>query len=382
MANCNGLFTEFNNEIRLDNKRRATLREKRNDLRIRINGGYDIVKNLDKLDHILEFQSQGSYIMDTIINPIDKNDQYDLDDGVYFIGRLNRERRSKPQTFHNWVIKSIESGKSDNEVDEIIDKQTCVRVVYRGRNGDLNYHIDLPIYYAVKVNEPDLAHNNLGWIVSNPIHFIIWFENKIKSGFKKEFILESKLYSDQFNSWLDDIRKKDHQLRRIVRYLKAWGDFKKGDMPPGIIMTILAAENYVEDERDDIALKKTLENIKNYLLMNDFKCPRPSTPIGQDLFENYSESKKEYFKNALDSFINSAAKAIVENNQKESSKEWRKHFGERFKEGEDFDSDKREQDLKAIRDSVISGMAYTQRDGSITTNKSGVKNKEHKNYGA
>src|SRR3990167_1069570 len=99
MANCNGLFRDFNKEIRLDNNRRVTLREKRNDLRQRINVGYDVVKNLDKLDHKLEFQSQGSYVMDTLINPSDKDDQYDLDDGVYFIGNLTREQRPKTGTF-------------------------------------------------------------------------------------------------------------------------------------------------------------------------------------------------------------------------------------------------------------------------------------------
>ena len=351
MANCNGLFKDFNKEIRLDNHRRVLLREKRNDLRQRINGGYDVVKNLDKLDHNLELQSQGSYVMDTIINPSDKDDQYDLDDGVYFIGGLNREQRSKPETFHNWIIRSIENGKSDNEIDEIIDKQTC------------------------------LSNKNLDWIISNPDQFSIWIENKINSGFKKEFILESKLYSNQFDDWLNDMRKKDHQLRRVVRYLKSWGDFKKGDMPPGIIMTILAAENYIEDERDDISLKNTLVKIKDYLTRNGFKCPRPSTPIGEDLFKNYSDAKKEYFKNALDSFIESAKKAIDQSNQKESSNEWRKHLGGRFKEGENFDSDEREKELKVIRDSVITSAAYTQRDGSITSKNTGVKNKEHKNYG-
>ena len=38
MANCNNLFSEYNRSIRLTNERRVTLREKRNDLRKRING--------------------------------------------------------------------------------------------------------------------------------------------------------------------------------------------------------------------------------------------------------------------------------------------------------------------------------------------------------
>ena len=330
MANCNNLFTEFNKSIRLDDNRRVTLREKRNDLRKRINGGYDVVKNLDRLEHVMEFQSQGSYVMDTIINPSNQDDQYDIDDGIYFLGSLSRDDRPQPATFHNWIIKSIEAGKSDNEIEEIVDKNTCVRVVYKGRNGDLNYHVDLPIYYTIDIRQPDLADKKEWWHISNPIEFIIWFENKIKSGFKKEFILESRLYSNEFDTWLNDMRKKDHQLRKIVRYLKAWGDFIKGDMPPGIVMTILAGENYAEDLRDDIALKNTLINISDYLNNNGFKCIRPTTPIGEDLFENYKPEEKEYFKNALNSFIESAKQAIEMENQKSACRKWQKHLGDRF----------------------------------------------------
>ncbi|WP_086029117.1 CBASS cGAMP synthase [Tenacibaculum holothuriorum] len=330
MANCNNLFREFNRTIRLDNDRRIKLKEKRNDLRKRINGGFDIIKTNDNLNHRLEFQSQGSYVMDTIINPCNEEDQYDIDDGIYFLGELSREQRPEPSVFHDWIIKSIKSGKSDNDFEEIIDKDTCVRVVYKGDNGDLNYHVDLPSYYAIIVDEPDLADKKMWWQISSPIEFIIWFEKKINSGFKKEFIVESKLYSDQYSNWLNDMRKKDHQLRRIVRYLKAWGDFLKGDMPPGIVMTILAGVNYEEDDRDDISLEKTLKNIADYLVKNDFKCIRPTTPIGEDLFEKYKPQQKEYFKNALNSFIESAMQAIEMENQKSACRKWQKHLGDRF----------------------------------------------------
>lgn len=330
MANCNEIFIEFNKSIKLTDERRVLLREKRNDLRTRIKGGYNIVKNMEKLDHKMEFQSQGSYVMDTIINPIDEEGQYDLDDGIYFIGLLSRDSRPQPATFHNWIIRSIEEGKSDNEVEEIKDKNTCVRVIYKGRNGDINYHIDLPIYYVVDINNPDLADKKAWWYTSNPIEFIIWFENKIQSGFKKEFILESKLYSSEYDKWLNDIRKEDHQLRRIVRYLKAWGDFINEDMPPGVVMTILAGENYVENERDDISLKETLIEIKKWLIKNDWKCPRPTTPMGEDLFEDYSEERKKAFKDELEKFIVSANKAIKDTNKKDSCEYWQEHLGNRF----------------------------------------------------
>lgn len=332
MANCNTLFVEFNKEIRLNSDRRVQLRERRNDLRKRIKGGYENVKLLQTIDEEIEFQSQGSYVMDTIINPCLEDDEYDLDDGVYFIGHRADRQRPEPDAFHSFIIESIKTGQSPNTIEQIVDKDTCVRVKYKGNNGDFNYHIDIPIYYAINVKEPDLADKKDGWHVSNPIEFIVWFENKINSGFKAEFILESRMYSDEYDKWLNDVRKKDHQLRRVVRYLKAWGDNCKCEMPPGIVMTILAASdgNYKKDERDDVSLRDTLVNIKSWLERNGFTCPRPTTPVGEDLFKNYSTERKEAFKNELESFIESANQAIATSNQKDACPKWQKHLGNRF----------------------------------------------------
>ena len=330
MANCNTIFGEFNKLIRLNDQRRETLKEKRDDLRNRIYAGYNVVKDLEGFKHTMDFQSQGSYVMDTIINPSNADDQYDIDDGLYIIGELSREKRPTPKAFHDWIIKLIEAGKSDFEIEEIKDKDTCVRVIYKGRNGDLNYHVDLPSYYAINKDEPDLANKKDGWHLSNPIEFIVWFEKLIESGFKKEYILEFFNYKDEYHNWLTDIRKRDHQLRRIVRYLKAWGDLQRGEMPPGIIMTILAGENYVEDERDDVSLLKTLQKINKYLNENGFKCFRPTNPCDEDLFENYTTKQKKYFEQALESFIDSGEQAISHSNLKNACMKWQKHLGMRF----------------------------------------------------
>jgi hypothetical protein len=118
----------------------------------------------------------------------------------------------------------------------------------------------------------------------------------------------------------------------VVRYLKAWGDNLKGDMPPGVVMTILAGSNnnYAPDDRDDICLRNNLENIKNWLSQNGFRCPRPTTPKGDDLFIGYSQTKKDYFKKALESFALSADQALQSTNQKEACLKWQKHLGNRF----------------------------------------------------
>ena len=266
------------------------------------------------------FQTQGSFIMDTIIRPI--NDDYDLDDGVYFQGQQSREQRPTPQVFHTWVFNSV---NHDNDYEKVTDKRTCVRVKYK-----MGFHIDIPIYYAMQFDSPDLAETIKGWILSNPVEFIAWFEEKTNSGFQKAFLYEALKYAEPYEKWLTDIRKKDGQLRRLVRYMKAWADYKKDEMPCGIIMTILTAENFVLNERDDIAFRDTLIGVRNYLNGNGFKCPRPTSPIGEDLFAATSQEKKNYFMNALNTLIYSATLAVNAENEKDACKEWEKHFGSRF----------------------------------------------------
>jgi len=167
-------------------------------------------------------------------------------------------------------------------------------------------------------------------IVSNPVEFIAWFEEKVDSGFQKAFLYEREVMYEQYRRWSDDIRKTDAQLRRIVRYLKGWGDNLRGEMPPGIILTILAAKNYKANKRDDSALRDTLVSIKKYLDNNGFKCPRPTIPNGEDLFKNYSTARKDYFKKTLENFVTSANQAINNENQREACIKWQKHLGERF----------------------------------------------------
>lgn len=327
MSNCHDLFQHYNRAIKLSEEDRQKLKLSRNSLRERIKKGYEKLSDEDRKTHILKFQSQGSFIMDTIIKPLD--DDFDLDDGVYFIGNIaQRNRAGREQVFHNLIINAI-----DKEIsrEEILDKPTCVRVKYLKKNGDdLGFHIDLPIYYKEGYNTPELADTKKNWTISDPIAFIEWFELKAKSNFKKSYLLEYESNREKYKEWLSDIRKKDVQLRRLVRYMKAWADLKKKEMPCGIIMTILVAENFAVNERDDIAFRDTLIGIRNYLSRNGFQCPRPTSPTGEDLFAPTSEAGKEYFRKALNALIESANKAIDAESEKDACKEWEKHFGIRF----------------------------------------------------
>jgi hypothetical protein len=317
MANTHNVFQDYNNKIRLSETKRNELLLVRDSLRTRIANGYNVFRLTLPNAHKIVFQTQGSFIMDTLIKPI--HDDYDLDDGVYFIGNLSKSQRPEPSEFHRYIMIAIDKGYDD--IEKIIDKATCVRVIYKE-----GFHVDIPIYYADNLENPDLANKKDGWILSNPIEFISWFENKIQSGFKKAYLLEAAMY-DEYSRWITDTRKRDHQLRRIVRYLKSWGDLRREEMPCGLIMTILATNNYHIHERDDISLKETLINIQASL-QRKFICERPTTPVGEDLLKDYEN--KDAFMNYLGQFINNSKKALEEQNQKTACLYWQKSLGDRF----------------------------------------------------
>ncbi len=328
MADCHNIFMTFNQIIKLSDQDRNVLISSRNNLRDRIAKKFLLITESERGSHNIDFQSQGSFVMDTIITP--EQDDFDLDDGVYFLGELSENERINPSLFHDLIIKTIDK---HHQIEDIIDKDTCVRVRYsktKDFNKEGGYHIDLPIYYKENSDTPELAHKKKGWVESSPVEFIDWFEAKIKSGFQKGFLVEASKYKDSYEKWVQDIRKNDHQLRRLVRYLKAWADLKSNEMPSGIMMTIFVANNFELDDRDDISLLKTLKNIDKYFEKNGIICLRPTPKKDEDLFENFKSVDKTSFRKALQSLIESGTEAFNNPYQKEACIKWKRHFGNRF----------------------------------------------------
>lgn len=330
MANNHEQFISFNNTIKLSKTKRETLMNNRKSLRDAIKKYFDN----NKPDEIKpKFHSQGSYIMKTIVNPIATKSEdgerelleYDIDDGVYFIGDEETEDRKSVSTYHNWIYDAVK-GHTERGAEK---RTTCVRVLYAD-----GHNIDLPIYYILNEDNsiPELAHKLKGWINSDPREFYEWFNDKAK---------------------------KHHQLRRIVRYLKAWSDYRHSKdstnkLPSGFILTILAAENIFHDERDDKSLYETLINIRKKINEDyggKFECKRPTVPTGEDLFSNFSDTRREYFLSQLDKFITSAQQAVSGKNPKESCLKWQKHLGDRFSCATAIDED--EQDAKTHQNPAI-----------------------------
>lgn len=304
MADLNETFLEFNTIIALSSIKKNELRTSRNAIRKDIETYFE--KNRDK--HTVKFKGQGSFAMNTTILPI--SGEYDVDDGIYIFGKA--EDKPLPSTAHDWICKAVE----DRTDQDTIDKNTCVRVQYAKK-----YHVDLPIYYKTTDNEsenffdsediPELAHKSKGWIESDPYAFKKWFDEKAKD---------------------------KSQLKRIVRYLKAWTDNKSNlNLPSGMVFTILAVNNYVLKERDDESFLETLETMQKsiddtrYTWSAAYECKRPTTDKSENLLDKYaSPSRKKNFLDSLDSLITSGKQAIEAKSKKDACAKWQKHLGNRF----------------------------------------------------
>lgn len=313
MANCNKEFHDFNQVIRLTDAKRENLRTSRDACRETITNRFQ--KN--GIETMPEFQGQGSYVTDTITNPI-KGD-YDLDDGVYFIGDRTADQRATPEQFHKAIVAAVQ-----DQTNEVTDKDTCVRVRYAA-----GYHIDLPIYYASYLH-PELAHKKKGWILSDPLEFIEWFEHRAGTSFNRAFLLEAAK-EPELRKWAEDVRKDDVQLRRIVRYFKAWADNQGRDkMPSGICLTILATVNFAVRSNDDEAFFHTAAAMLKKLSVT-FECLRPTTPVGDDLFAGYTHEQRNYFMDRLAALVHDGWNAIEAPYTSEACAIWRKHLGGRYK---------------------------------------------------
>ncbi|HEY3375241.1 MAG TPA: hypothetical protein VGK02_09285 [Candidatus Aquicultor sp.] len=287
MANCHSEFQDFYNAITLSSTKKDYLKSGRKGVREKIKKHFK-----DSLEvKVPKFHGQGSYAMSTIVNPIDS--EFDIDDGVYLQHFAdNQNEWPTSETVHGWVYKAIENHTSEKPVD----KKKCVRVVYKG-----DYHVDLPIY-CMCADIPYLAVKGVGWIASDPRALTNWF--------------------------LDEVKTKTDQLRKVVRYLKAWADDQSCKMPSGLILTVLAANHFSSSTRDDVSFVSTVKAIYNQLRFSEIIYnPVDST---ERLSDRIAEAQMKSFKEKLEKLIERADDALTQDNSTEAYKGWNKVFGSRF----------------------------------------------------
>lgn len=292
MANLHQQLHSFHDKVTLTVAKKRSLKQARDAIRERVRKYFKEALNLP----VPKFRGQGSYAMKTTVNPIDG--EFDIDDGVY-LQHLDTEDEKKwpsPATVHNWLINATDGHTNERP----IDKKTCVRILYAGK-----YHVDLPIYGIINDDCKLAVKGDKGWTISDPKKITNWF--------------------------IDNVKTRGEQLRRIIRIFKAWSDFqagRRGEMPSGLILTVLASEHFISDDRDDVSFCKTINAISNNV--SPIFCVYNPIDNNEELTDRLNDAQKQRFQEAISDLTSDANDAINEESEYEASKLWRKQFGDRF----------------------------------------------------
>ena len=190
-----------------------------------------------------EFVKQGSYAMKTMIR--DPDNDYDIDDGVYFrkedlVGERGAEMTALQA--RQMVRNAVDDGKF-KQAPEV--HSNCVRVYYKA-----GYHVDLPVYRRV--------------VTSTIFGDVVHYELAASSGWKRSDARD-------VSKWYEDARAKSadgQQLRRINRDLKRYARSRQswsGRILSGFGISVLMVECYRHHDREDCALYDTMLAIRNRL---------------------------------------------------------------------------------------------------------------------
>lgn len=215
------------------------------------------------------FFTQGSWAYKTLNAPAQQPQQADVDDGCYLpLSFLN-------QTDSPSVAAEVFFGVAEKALADLVKKRgwklsgkpTCIRVEI----SELA-HIDIPLY-AIPDHEFETlvkAENAMRATFDSASNFaeaaIDSWEELPKTKVLLAHREEGWMHSDPrpVKEWfIDQVETKGEQLRRVVRYIKAYRDWTwKSGGPSSILLMAAAAPLFVkQDRRDDQALVDVVKQL-------------------------------------------------------------------------------------------------------------------------
>ncbi len=264
-------------ELDLTSDQRQRMANAHNDIRNCLRSGIPrVLKTNGYVDEVPQprFFTQGSWAYKTLNSPAQHPQQADLDDGCYlpmsFVAQSNR-----PSTAANIFFSAAEEALKplvENRGWELVtDKLTCIRVII-----ERSAHIDIPLY-AIPDDEFDklalASLKNYGF--DSLTEAAIKAERDAWTALPRDKVLLAHRECNWMSSdprpvkewFLGEVDAKGEQFRRIVRYLKAYRDWKWPSGGPASILLMAAAAPLFEkrDRRDDLALLDVVAELPSRL---------------------------------------------------------------------------------------------------------------------
>lgn len=165
---------------------------------------------------------QGSYKLHTLIRPVHKKDEYDVDLGLYVECGAAEEERWSPDALRRDVQASVGAYTDVAGVLKGVEdppKERCSRLKFTRQ-----FHIDVPAYhFNTHTGLTRLATLSHGWERSDPEQMVQWFQARLDG-------------------------EERARVRRIVRYVKAWSALTFADQanarPSSLLLTVLCVDAF------------------------------------------------------------------------------------------------------------------------------------------
>ena len=289
------------------------MRDRRNTNRDRLRKGLDLAGRPTPI----EFVAQGSYAMKTMVR--DPDNDYDIDDGVYFrkedlVGP--RGAAMTPLQARQMVRDAVDNGRFKKSPEV---RSNCVRVYY-----EAGYHVDLPVYRRVVTST----------VLGEEVHY----ELAASSGWKRSDARD-------VTRWYENERAKSadgQQLRRINRDLKKFARSRsswRSGVLSGFGISVLVVECFQQNDREDRALYDTMVAIRDRLDLG-LEIAHPVTP-GDYITVGLDDARARSFRDKLAAAIETLKPLFRTDCTREQALEcWDKIFATTFF-GERYENEQR-----------------------------------------
>lgn len=328
----------MHDELNLTSEQRAWIANARTDVRDCLRAGIPrVLRENGYTEDVPQprFFTQGSWAYKTLNAPAQRPQQADIDDGCYlplsFVSQTKRPSTAAT-VFFAAAEEALKPLVEEKRWKLVTDKATCIRIVIAAYA-----HIDIPLYAipdeefvtlakasmerhgydslteAVNMAERDawtalpadkvlLAHRECNWMSSDPRPVKEWF--------------------------LGEVEARGEQFRRVVRYLKAFRDWKWSSGGPASILLMAASAPLFEkrDRRDDLALLDVVAALPAQLRKG------VSNPVDEDesLTERLGKENVEEAAEEFEKFEKALRGAIDAGSSSQACIWMRDEFGPRF----------------------------------------------------
>ena len=265
----------------------------------------DVNRHLkDNLPGYQRIDRQGSYGLDTLVKPVNEDDEYDADIQVVMNPNPNWEAK-------NYLDALCQTLAQENNFANKIELGTrCVTLNYAG-----DFHLDVV---------PRVTREGGHFICNRDEND---FEETDGTGYRNWFSEQSRI--TRVN------------LKRVVRLLKFVRDRQDNYIAKSILLTTLAGKAIHPSDRGEEAVRTVADTLTTVLTRMDLYLQRheampeiinPALP-SEDFNRHWNQERYAYFRERVHSHGQIAQEALKSPSIEESIRIWRRLFGNNFGKG-------------------------------------------------